>query len=52
MSIAQETAALHDAYRISVGGQYYTGLPGTVLAERGAASKRVISAYGFWIFLL
>jgi len=52
MSIAQETAAFDDAYRISVGGQYYTGLPGTVLAERGAASKRVISAYGFWIFLL
>jgi len=50
MSIAQETAALDDAYRISVGGQFY--MPGAVLAERGPASKRVISAYGFWIFLL
>ena len=50
MSIAQETAAFDDAYRISVGGQYFT--PGAVLAERGPASKRVISAYGFWIFLL
>jgi cytochrome o ubiquinol oxidase subunit 3 len=52
MSIVQETAALDDAYRISVGGQSYIGLPGAVLAERGPASKRVISAYGFWIFLL
>ena len=28
------------------------GEPKTVLAERSLASKRVISAYGFWIFLL
>jgi len=51
MSIAQETMARDDPYRISLGGRYM-GLPGAVLAERSLASKRVISAYGFWIFLL
>lgn len=51
MSIAQETAALDRLYRISL-GQSYMGPTGAVLAERGPAAKRVISAYGFWIFLL
>ncbi len=51
MSIAQETAALDRLYRISL-GQSYTGAGGVVLAEGGPAAKRVISAYGFWIFLL
>jgi cytochrome o ubiquinol oxidase subunit III len=52
MSIVQETAALDDSYHISLGGRSYVGLPGAVLAERSPASKRVISAFGFWIFLL
>jgi len=52
MSIAQETMARDDPYRISLGGRSDTGQQGVVLAEGGPAAKRIISAYGFWIFLL
>jgi len=48
MSIAQE-AARGD---IGVGRRSYAGLPRFEHAQRTIASKRVISAYGFWIFLL
>jgi cytochrome o ubiquinol oxidase subunit 3 len=44
MSIAQTD--------IAVGGWTYAGLVRAEHAERSVASKLVISAYGFWIFLL
>ena len=52
MSIAQEAARGDDRYIIGVGRRSYAGLPRFEHAERTIASKRVISAYGFWIFLL
>jgi cytochrome o ubiquinol oxidase subunit 3 len=52
MSIAQETAARDDSYSISLGGRSYAGVTSAEHAERSLASKLVISAYGFWIFLL
>jgi cytochrome o ubiquinol oxidase subunit 3 len=51
MSIAQHSARPDDPFSIAL-GRSYADLPGAVLAERSLASKRVISAYGFWIFLL
>ncbi|MGB6793621.1 MAG: hypothetical protein WBE53_19700, partial [Pseudolabrys sp.] len=52
MSIAQEAARGDDRYIIGVDRRSYAGLPRFEHAERTIASKRVISAYGFWIFLL
>jgi cytochrome o ubiquinol oxidase subunit III len=52
MSIAQEDARRGDPFTIGVGRQSYVGLPRVEHAERSLASKRVISAFGFWIFLL
>ena len=52
MSIAQEAARGDDPYIIGVGRRSYAGLPRFEHAQRTLASKRVISAYGFWIFLL
>jgi cytochrome o ubiquinol oxidase subunit 3 len=52
MSIAQEDARRGDPYIIGVGRRSYAGLPRVEHAERSLASKRVISAFGFWIFLL
>ena len=52
MSIAQEAARGDDRYMIGVGRRSNAGLPKFEHAERTLASKRVISAYGFWIFLL
>jgi cytochrome o ubiquinol oxidase subunit 3 len=49
MSIAQD-AARRDL--IGAGYRSYAGLPGIEHAERSVASKRVIVAFGFWIFLL
>src|SRR4029078_9521953 len=50
MSIAQEAARGDDPYIIGVGRRSYAGRPRFEDAERTLASKRVISAYGFWIF--
>jgi cytochrome o ubiquinol oxidase subunit 3 len=52
MSIAQEATRRGDPYIMSVGRRSYAGLPRIEHAERSLASKRVISAFGFWIFLL
>jgi len=52
MSIAQEAARGDDPYIIGVGRRSYAGLPRFEHAERTLTSKRVISAYGFWVFLL
>src|SRR5262245_8239754 len=52
MSIAQDVARGDDAHIIGAGHRSYAGLPRFEHAERTIASKRVISAYGFWIFLL
>jgi cytochrome o ubiquinol oxidase subunit 3 len=52
MSIAQESARAGDPYIIGVGRRSYVGLLRVEHAERSLASKRVISAFGFWIFLL
>src|SRR5262249_806660 len=52
MSIAQETMARDDPYRISLGGRFDTGQQGVLLGAGGHAAQRIISAYGFWIFLL
>ena len=52
MSIAQGAARGDDPYIIGVGPRSYAGLPRFEHAQRTIASKRVISAYGFWIFLL
>ena len=52
MSTAQEAARGDDPYIIGVGRRSYAGLPRFEHAQRTIASKRVISAYGFWIFLL
>jgi cytochrome o ubiquinol oxidase subunit III len=51
MSIAQQPARPDDPFGIAL-GRSNADRPGAVLAERSPASKRVISAYGFWIFLL
>jgi cytochrome o ubiquinol oxidase subunit 3 len=51
MSIAQDTAALDRLHRIGL-GHSYLGPTGAMLAAPGPASKRVVAAYGFWIFLL
>jgi cytochrome o ubiquinol oxidase subunit III len=52
MSIAQEAARRGDPDIMGVGRRPYAGLPRIEHAERSLASKRVISAFGFWIFLL
>jgi cytochrome o ubiquinol oxidase subunit 3 len=52
MSIAQEAARGDDPYTIGVGRRSSAGLPRFEHAQRTIPSKRVISAYGFWIFLL
>ena len=52
MSIAQETARGDDSYIIGARRRSSAGLPRFEHAQRTLASKRVISAYGFWIFLL
>ena len=52
MSITQEVARSDDPHIIGVGPRSYAGLPRFEHAQRTIASKRVISAYGFWIFLL
>src|SRR5262245_9821290 len=52
MSITQEAARRGDPYIMGVGRRSYAGLPRFEHAERSLASKRVISAFGFWIFLL
>ena len=52
MSIAQEAARGYDPYIIAAGPRSKAGLPKFEHAERTLASKRVISAFGFWIFLL
>src|SRR4249920_3751870 len=52
MSIAQEAARGDNPFIIGVGRRSYAGLPRFEHAQRTIASKRVISAYGFWIFLL
>src|SRR5215831_7110082 len=52
MSIGQDVARRDSPYMIGIGGRSYAGLPRFEHAERTIASKRVISAYGFWIFLL
>ena len=50
MSIAQDVAPGDDL--IGVGRRSFVGQPRIEHAERSLASKRVISAFGFWIFLL
>jgi cytochrome o ubiquinol oxidase subunit 3 len=50
MSVAQDVAGGGDL--IGVGRRSYAGLPRFEHAQRTIASKRVIVAYGFWIFLL
>jgi cytochrome o ubiquinol oxidase subunit 3 len=52
MSIAQESARRDEPYRIGLGGWGSSGFPRAEHAERSFASKRVITAFGFWIFLL
>jgi cytochrome o ubiquinol oxidase subunit 3 len=52
MSIAQEAARRGDPFMIGVGRRSYAGLQRIEHAERSLVSKRVISAFGFWIFLL
>ena len=52
MIIAQEAARGDDRYVIGVGSRSNAGLPRFEHAQRTLASKRVISAFGFWIFLL
>jgi len=49
MSIAQDAAP---GDLIGVGYRSYVGLPRIEHAERSLASKRVIVAFGFWIFLI
>ena len=50
MSGAQ-AAAGHDPYRIGH-GHGHGGGENTYHAEKGPASKRIVTGYGFWIFLL
>src|SRR5262252_4365561 len=50
MSIVQDVASGDDL--IGVGRRSYAGLPRFEHAQRSIASKRVITAYGFWIFLI
>src|SRR5215469_11363413 len=50
MSIVQDVASGDDL--IGVGRRSYASLPRFEHAQRMVASKRVITAYGFWIFLL
>jgi cytochrome o ubiquinol oxidase subunit 3 len=50
MSIAQDVARRADLFGVS--RRSYAGLPRFEHAQRTIASKRVITAYGFWIFLL
>src|SRR5262249_43120947 len=50
MSTAQDVAPGDDL--IGVGRRSFAGVPRFEHAERSIASKRVISAYGFWIFLI
>ena len=52
MSIAQETTRGYEPYIVGAGPRSKAGLPRFEHAERTLASKRVISAFGFWIFLL
>jgi cytochrome o ubiquinol oxidase subunit 3 len=52
MSIAQEAARGYDPYIVGAGPRSKSGLPRFEHAERTLASKRIISAFGFWIFLL
>jgi len=52
MSIAPEAARGYEPYIIGTGPRSKAGLPTFEHAERTLASKRVISAFGFWIFLL
>src|SRR5262249_47049415 len=51
MSIVQDAARGDDRYTVGI-GRSFAGLPKFEHAERTVASKRVIAAYGFWIFLL
>jgi cytochrome o ubiquinol oxidase subunit 3 len=52
MSIAQEAARRGDPFVIGVGRRSYAGLQRIEHGERSLASKRIISGFGFWIFLL
>src|SRR5215813_9392115 len=52
MSITQEAARGYEPYTVGTGPRAKAGLPTFEHAERTLASKRVISAFGFWIFLL
>ena len=51
MSGAQATAG-HDPYRLGHGKSGHGGGESNYHADKGLASKRIVTGYGFWIFLL